>query len=129
MNRMMYLIAGVIIGSLLTGGAVAVSSRAPFKQDALKQSPQYYKQLLENDEVRVLEYRLKPGEKEPMHSHPAGVVYGFNDSKIRVTSADGTVRETVGKAGDVYWRNALTHALENIGETEVHSLAIEIKRR
>lgn len=129
MNRMMYLIAGVIIGSLLTGGAVAVSSRAPSRQDALKQSPQYYKLLLENDEVRVLDYRLKPGEKEPLHSHPDAVVYGFNDSKIRVTSADGTVKESVGKAGDVYWRKAVTHALENTGDTDVHSLAIEIKRR
>src|SRR5207248_2474521 len=44
-------------------------------QDPLKASPQYYKILLENDRVRVLEYRLKPGEKEAMHSHPAGVVY------------------------------------------------------
>lgn len=128
MNRMMYLIAGVIIGSLLTGGAAAVSSRGLARQDPLKQSPQYYKVLLENDEVRVLEYRLKPGEKEHLHSHPDAVVYGFNDSKIRVTSADGTVTESVGKVGDVYWRKTVTHALENIGDTEVHSLAIEIKR-
>jgi len=43
----------------------------------VKTSPQYYKVLLENDQVRVLEYRLKAGEKEPMHSHPAGVVFDF----------------------------------------------------
>ena len=128
MNRMLYLIAGVVIDSLLTGGAAAVSSPRPARQDPLKQGPQYYKVLLENDEVRVLEYRLKPGEKEQLHSHPEGVVYGFNDSKIRVTSADGTVTQSIGKAGDVYWRKALTHALENIGDTEVHSLAFEIKR-
>jgi hypothetical protein len=35
-----------------------------FAQDPVKISPQFYKLLLENDQVRVLEYRLKPGEKE-----------------------------------------------------------------
>jgi len=29
----------------------------------VKTSPQYYKVLLENDQVRVLEYRLKAGER------------------------------------------------------------------
>ncbi|PYJ67167.1 MAG: hypothetical protein DME76_15800, partial [Verrucomicrobia bacterium] len=51
--------------------AIGVTASA---QDPVKTSPQYYKVLLENDQVRVLEYRLKPGEKEPTHSHPAGVV-------------------------------------------------------
>ena len=38
-------------------------------------SPNLYTVLLENDEVRVLEYHAKPGDREPMHCHPAGVVY------------------------------------------------------
>jgi hypothetical protein len=29
--------------------------------------------LLENSQLRAIDYRLKPGEKEPMHSHPCGV--------------------------------------------------------
>jgi quercetin dioxygenase-like cupin family protein len=48
-----------------------------FAQDPVRLSPQYYNVLLENEHVRVLEYRLKPGEKESMHSHPAGIVYVF----------------------------------------------------
>ena len=128
MKSWCYLIAGMFLGSLLTGGALAVSSREYSVQDPVERSPQYYKILLENDEVRVLEYRLKPGEKEPTHSHPAGVVYGFNESKIRSTLPNGTATEIVGKAGDVFWRNPVTHALENIGDTDVHSLAIEIKK-
>jgi quercetin dioxygenase-like cupin family protein len=79
--------------------------------------------------VRVLEYRLKPGQKEPLHRHPDGVIYGFDDSRIRVTSADGKVTESSGKAGDVFWRKAVTHEVENVGDTDVHSLAVEIKRR
>jgi len=129
MNRLWYLIVGMAVGSVVTGSAAALASRAPIAQDPVQQSPEFYRILLENDEVRVLEYRLKPGQKEPMHSHPEGVVYGFNDSKIRVTSTDGKVTESAGKAGDVYWRKSVTHALENVGDTDVHSLAVEIKRK
>jgi hypothetical protein len=52
----------------MTTLAFAISSVGTRAQDPVKQSPQYYKVLLENDQVRVLEYRLKPGEKEPMHN-------------------------------------------------------------
>ncbi len=34
-------------------------------------SPQNYNLMLENDHVRVLEYRSHPSEKSEMHSHPA----------------------------------------------------------
>src|SRR5206468_4896166 len=62
-------------------------------QDPVKISPQYYKVLLENDQVRVLEFRLKPGEKEPMHSHPAGIVYALGGATLKFTYADGRARK------------------------------------
>ena len=64
-----------------------------FAQDPVKTSPQYYKVLLENDQVRVLEYRLKPGEKEPMHSHPAGIVYVLGGATLKFTYTDGRARK------------------------------------
>ena len=39
-------------------------------QDAVQVAPQQYKVLLENDQVRVVEYQSKPGEKAGMHAHP-----------------------------------------------------------
>jgi len=42
---------------------LAVLCTTAHAQDPVKTSPQYYKVLLENDQVRVLEYRLKAGEK------------------------------------------------------------------
>ena len=70
MNRLWHLIAGMCVGSIMTSGAAAVASRVPSAQDPVRQSPEFYRVLLDNDEVRVLEYRLKPGEKEPLHAHP-----------------------------------------------------------
>lgn len=41
--------------------------------DPVALSPQLYSVRFENDRVRVLEYRLKPGGKEPMHSREVTV--------------------------------------------------------
>jgi quercetin dioxygenase-like cupin family protein len=129
MKQATYLIAGIFLGIFATVIAFTVLLPVVSSQDRdpVKSSPQYYKVLLDNDQVRVLEYRLKPGEKEAIHSHPAGVVYAFNDAKTKTTVIDGKVTEGSGKAGDVFWRNPITHSLENIGNTEVHSLAVELK--
>jgi quercetin dioxygenase-like cupin family protein len=96
-------------------------------QDPVKTSPQYYKVLLENDQVRVLEYRLKPGEKEPMHSHPPGVVYVISGTKLKVSYPDGRTEERAATAGETIWREPTTHALENVGDTEAHAIAIDLK--
>lgn len=127
MKLVVHLLAGLAIGAVMTTLAFAISARIATAQDPVKLSPQYYKVLLENDQVRVLEYRLKPGEKEPMHSHTTGVVYIFGDAKLRTTYPDGRTEETSGAAGEAHWRNPVTHALENVGNTEAHALAVELK--
>jgi quercetin dioxygenase-like cupin family protein/ketosteroid isomerase-like protein len=96
-------------------------------QDPVKVSPQYYKVLLENDQVRVLEYRLKAGEKEPMHSHPAGVVYVLGGAKLKMSHPEGKTEESAAAPGETFWRNPTTHAIENVGDTEAHAIAIDLK--
>jgi hypothetical protein len=127
MKRLALLTAGMAIGALVTTAAFAISAHVAAPQDPVKLSPQYYKVLLENDQVRVLEYHLKPGEKEAMHSHPTGVVYIFGDAKMRATFPDGRTTETAGGGGEAHWRGPVTHALENIGNTEAHALAVDLK--
>lgn len=97
------------------------------EQDPVKVAPKICKLLLENDRVRVLEIRIKPGEKLPMHSHPAYIVYALRTHKIRLTLSDGKTKEVKVKAGEAAWSDAASHAVENIGTTEVHVLNIELK--
>jgi len=78
--------------------------------------------------VRVLEYRLKPGEKEPMHSHMAGVVYVLGGGKLKFTYPDGKTEEKSAVAGETLWREPTTHAVENVGDTEAHAIAIDLKK-
>ena len=97
-------------------------------QDPAKVDPEHYKVIFNNPQVRVLDVRLKPGEKTPMHSHPNLVVYSLTGGTIKSTTADGKTTTVTTKAGQVGWRNAQTHTSENVGKTEIHSLGIELKR-
>ncbi|HEY7160785.1 MAG TPA: cytoplasmic protein [Acidobacteriota bacterium] len=124
-----YFILGLLFGVAFTTAAFVLSSEVATSMDPVKISPQYYKVLLENDQVRVLEYRLKPGEKEAMHSHPAGIVYIFSDGRMKTMTPDGESHEGERKAGEVIWRDPVTHTAENTGSTEIHALAIEMKKQ
>jgi hypothetical protein len=115
---------GIAIGSMV---AIGVVTAAEPETDPVKLSPQLYDVRFENDRVRVLEYRLRPGQREPMHSHPPGVVYVFSEAMFRSTAADGSISDGPSAAGEVHWRDFTTHAAENIGETEAHALALELK--
>lgn len=106
---------------------LVVLSTTAHAQDPVKTSPQYYKVLLENDQVRVIEYHLKPGEKEPMHSHPAGVVYVLSGAKLKFSYPDGKTEERAATTGETIWRSPITHAVENAGDTEAHAIAIDLK--
>jgi quercetin dioxygenase-like cupin family protein len=97
-------------------------------QDVLKVSPETHKVLLENDQVRVLDARMKPGEKVAMHSHPANVAYFLTDGKLKITFPDGKTEEREVKAGVAAWSEGVTHAAENVGTTEFHELQIELKK-
>ena len=95
------------VPAMLLLGILAISSLAQVAQDEdpVNISPQFYTVVFENDEVRVLEYRLPPGESEPMHSHPRGVVRYLSDATFLTTLPDGTSSEASVKAGDVQWRD------------------------
>ena len=95
--------------------------------DPVETNPELYRVVFENDRVRVLEYRLKPGEKEAAHTHPPGVVYILSDATLRATRPDGTVSDLKGKAGEVAFRESTTHAIENVGTQEARALAIDLK--
>jgi quercetin dioxygenase-like cupin family protein len=113
-------------GSLLL---VSVTiSTVLFAQDPVKLAPQFYRVVLDDEDVRVIDYHLKPGEREPMHSHPSGVlVYYFTDAKARVTLPDGKTAEGTNSAGDIVWRDPVTHFAENTGSSEVHTVLVEPK--
>ena len=96
-------------------------------EDAVQVAPHVYTVLFENERVRLLEVRLKPGDSSAMHSHPAYVIYGLDGGKVKFNSPSGETAEIEIKAGDVMWREPEEHAVDNIGSTEAHAVLFELK--
>ena len=70
---------------------------------------------------------MKVSEKTPLHSHPAYVAYVFNAYKARFVLADGSTEVAERASGDVFYSGPVTHSVENIGATTIHSLIVELK--
>lgn len=107
--------------------AAAVLSATAQAQDPVPVYPGNYKVLIENLQVRVLDFRLRKGDTEDFHSHPAHVLYVLEPFKIRFRFPDGRtgMRET--KAGEVLYSEAVTHSPVNVGDTDAHGILVELK--
>jgi beta-alanine degradation protein BauB len=104
------------------------SNAAKLNLDAVKFSPANFKLLLENEHVRVLEYSLKPNEKDTPHTHPAKSSYVVSGGKIKVYLENGETLIFDEKAGTADWGNYVgKHSVENIGNTTVIIVLTEIK--
>jgi quercetin dioxygenase-like cupin family protein len=108
--------------AFLTIAALACWRASARAQDPLSLYPENYTLLFENDRVRVLDFRLRKGATETAHRHPAHVAYVLAPMKIRFTLPDGSTRLREAKAGEVLFSEAVTHASENIGDTDAHGI-------
>jgi quercetin dioxygenase-like cupin family protein len=107
-------------------GVGLVFAPAGWAQDAAAVAPKQFKVLAEDDQVRVMEYRDKKGDKVSMHSHPKHIVYGLKDGKTKFSFPDGTTKESELKAGQALIRPAVTHSQESLMDT--HGIVIELKK-
>ena len=100
----------------------------PLNIDGLTATPENFRLLLENDHVRMLEYTLKPGEKDIPHTHPAKAAYVVSGGKIKVYLDNGETEIFDEKTGTADWSDgAGKHYVENIGNTPVTIVLTEIK--
>ena len=112
-----------VITFIITTACVAAAQG----QDPAVVNAKTIKVQFENDRVRVLEANLPPGVKEEVHSHPAYVIYVLEGGRYRNYASDGKVTEGELKAGEVVFREPLTHAAQNIGDKPLHMILIELK--
>lgn len=114
-----------LIGTTLA--ALALSAGAAPVPDPVSAAPQAFTERLSNEKVRVMEYASKPGAKEAMHAHGRTVLYVISGGKTRHTFPDGKTKDVEYKAGEVLWREPVTHSVENIGTTELRLILTELK--
>ena len=112
---------------LVLASVVAMGVSIAFAENAVTADTDHYNVVFENDKVRVVRITYGPGEKSVMHEHGDGVVVFLTDTSTRMTLADGTSEDTVGKAGDVQWSPAQEHLPENTDDEAMEALYIELK--
>ena len=115
---------------LALGGLAAQIGARAAAQDPARVMPRAYRVLLENDRVRVIEYTSRPGMGicgEGMHSHPARVNIVMSGWQSLASSPGSAQRAQERKDGDVFWRDAETHQVENVGKTDSRVLMVELK--
>lgn len=113
--------------ALLASFGVAPQALA---QDAPTAAPRSYRVMVDNERVRVLEYKSRPGFGvcgDGMHSHPDHVTVSLTGAKLKVTGADGNVKFNDIPPGTVFYASAETHSAEIIGGLGTRSYIIELK--
>ncbi len=107
------------------GLAVALAG-AQKSKDATVVDPDVHQAVFENEHVRVLEARVAPGWKSPMHSHPPVLLISLGSARFKVTSPEGKTQIVDFHPGMVLWRDATEHSWEMLSG-DAHVVAVEVK--
>lgn len=96
--------------------------------DAVKAAPKTHRVLFENEKVRILEVKIEPHEREPLHTHPyKSVTIVQAPARLRYYDEKGTLLEEVDIKG-VSWKEPVgIHAVENISDRAFYGYRVELK--
>ncbi len=84
--------------------------------------------IFENEQVKVWEFTLAPGEEIAAHTHDRDYFfYPIEGGTLEVRRGSRVDQATL-EAGKVYFRRGGdTHAARNIGATRYHEVLVELK--
>ena len=105
-------------------------SRQVLAQDPVTSDPRSFRIVVENDRVRVLEYRSGPGLGvcgQGVHYHPERVTVTLTEAKVRISNAEGRTAVRELPAGPVFYAPAETQSVENVGGSGTRIYILELK--
>jgi len=106
---------------------LALAVPTALAQDAAKVDSKHYKVEFENSRVRVLRVKYGPHEKSVMHSHPDLVAIFLTDGRVKFTYPGGKTEEQDMKAGTALFTPAVKHLPENITDSDMEIILVELK--
>lgn len=96
--------------------------------DIVQTSPNQARVLMENEHVRIVEYFIKPGDKDVWHTHPPRSSYVVAGGKVKVYTENAEPKISEVKTGTSSWADqGAKHYVENIGDTDIKIILTEIK--
>jgi hypothetical protein len=115
------------------GALFAFATAVLYAQDPFRVSPENYKLEFENKFVRVSRVRYRPGDKLPVHDHPALptiYIYTTDGGPIIFGHQEfAAIRRPAVKAGQIRFNrgNKETHTTEYLGDAPSEYVRVEIK--
>ena len=108
----------------------------PDSLDAMVAAPESHRVLLENDDVRVLETTIHPGETVPLHTHrwPSVLYVIATAHHVRRDDAGSVFSDTrvagaPPEPGTTLWLTPRPpHTVENVDDSEIRLLNVELKK-
>jgi quercetin dioxygenase-like cupin family protein len=112
-----------------------MSSEWPADLDALAAAPAFHRLVFENDTLRLLDTRIGPGQTVPLHTHrwPSVLYVVANAHHVRRDHEGRVLTDTragdaVREVGTAVWTAPMApHTVENVGDSEIHLINIELK--
>lgn len=110
----------------LLGYGIAIAQFAAL--DPVRVAPHIYRNVLENDHVRVLKVTERNGETAQLHAHPETLIVHLSPCAWMEVGSDGVERMQSFRLGDAVWRDRITHGgdTSNVVQ-ECSRLEIEMK--
>lgn len=103
--------------------------------DAMTAAPDHHRVIFENEHVRVLDARIKPGETVPVHTHRwPSIVYALSTSEfIRYDVNGNALLDSRTANAEIEIDSVISqpplppHSIENVGDSEIRAINIELK--
>lgn len=96
--------------------------------DAVTVDPKVHKLVYDDEQLRILDVRIKPGEHAALHRHPRNITYILIGGTLRFTDEHGMTKDVTFADGHTAHMPETLHAVDNIGTTELHAIQIEFKK-
>jgi len=115
-----------IVSLLLIGMVLTVPASAQQPKSSAEETS---RSLLDNEQVKVKELRLRPHSKIGPATYPNSFVYPLTDGTIVFTHPGKTPFEMSFRAGEALWLPSQLAATSNETDKEIRALVVEIKQK
>ena len=127
--------SGALADNAMCAGRETVAQWDP-DQEAVKAAPKNHRVLLENDELRVLEVTVRPGERENAHHHrwPSVMIIDARPKYINYDKDGNEIPPAVKLAAApemplvVKLPAQATHDIHNLDSYAFHAIRVEYKK-
>ena len=135
-NNILFFIVGLGVGALaifswnIVSSSSSVSNKYNGKEvgTIMDDAPGVTEKVeYENDRVRIVRFHFEPHAKVPMHPAPDLVSTWLTDGHFKLTHPDGTVQDLKVRAGQTEWFDAQMHTGENLGDTPLDFVVVQMK--